>query len=79
MITFSYEPSILAVNKPSLLLSLRTIAAALYIGVAFFLLQTQDIYAFAYAFLASQICYVVLFSVLGQHELKKRLNAVDSA
>lgn len=71
MITFSFEPSVLAVNNPSLLLSLQAIAVLVYVIVCAILLQSQGIYAFGYGFLTSQICYVSLFSFLGARHLKQ--------
>lgn len=73
MMAFSFEPAVLAINKPTVVLSLKTIAVVTYILITAVLFEKYQIYAFGYGFLASQIIYVVLFVLLGIRILKRKI------
>lgn len=78
MATFSFEPAVLAVNKPTLVLGVKGVALVLYILVTVILYRDYRLYAFAFGFLASQTAYVILFSLLGMRLLKRRLRKTIS-
>lgn len=73
IVTFSFEPAVLAANRPHYILWLKTAAVALYIATTALLFAHLEIYAFGLGFLIAQIFYVSLFSYLGIKLLNKRI------
>ena len=78
MLTFSFEPALLSVNKPTLLLALRVFSAAIYAVVGLSLLGELGILSMGIAFLASQTVYVVSCIWFGARILKKRLRRLPA-
>jgi len=78
ILAFTFDPAILAANKPGTLLIIRLIVALSYCVIVLALLQAWGLASAGFAMMISQIIYLAIFVFFGKKLLKKRIRKMRS-
>lgn len=75
MISFSFEPALLATARAGTLLAIRAAAASVFIATGLLLIEPFGLIAVGVAYVLAQLVDLALFAVLGGRMLAKRVRA----
>ncbi len=73
ILAFTFDPAILAANKPGMLLIIRAVTALIYVITALSLLNQYGIASVGFAAMLGQIFYIAIVVGFGKKLLKKRV------
>lgn len=73
ILAFTFDPAILAANKPGTLLLVRIMVSISYCSIALALLFDYGTGAIGFAAMVSQMVYILIFLVFGRKLLRKRV------
>ncbi len=77
VLVFTFDPAILAANKPGTLLIVRLVVAVSYCLIGLALLQSWGLASAGFAMMISQIIYLAIFVFFGKKLLKKRIRKMN--
>lgn len=79
VLSFTFDPAILAANKPGTLLIIRVVVALFYCGIGLSFIQSYGLAAAGFAMMLSQVIYLAIFGFFGRKLLAKRVKKMRTA